>query len=65
MIENSYYEKYFSHDGKIVSENQKILSPAKTGVHASYIHIYTYLHILSHITVYGKLHKTVQMYHFE
>ena len=35
MIENSYYENNFNHDGQIVSKNQKIISPAKTGVHAS------------------------------
>ena len=35
MIENSYYEKKFNHDGQVVSENNKIISPAKTGVHAS------------------------------
>ena len=40
----SYYEKNFSHDGQIVSdsENKKIISPAKTGVHASYMY-YVYM----------------------
>ena len=43
MIENSYYEKNFSHDGQIVSENKKIISPATTGVHASvYINLYIF-----------------------
>ena len=41
MIENSYYQKNFSHDGQILSETKKKkgISPAKTGVHASVMYV--------------------------